>query len=414
MAFPAWALAQPEVAGRDCDPAVIDSVITNNPLCPGDHINLAVEAAGDILGYSWEGPGTGTFFTFTPQYTFSFQILGTYTVIVYGECGNDTATVAMTAQGSGAGQNDTLLLCDDSSPTDLEQALGTHAEGGFWVFGGQPHSGIYDPAMDHPGEYSYTVPFPVTCPGASQTATITVEEAIMGPDTSWSLCALDTAFNMVQALDTGCTAGGAWSRVVFLSLASHSGVYDPAMDSSGMFHYAIGACFVTVQVTEWPAEAWFPDADNDGLGDPLNPLLACTQPPGHVADSSDACVDLPGTVGSPCDDGNIFTVDDQLTDSCICAGELHTAITGPDAGSLATNVWPNPFTGGLLHLQTSWTGPAEIRLYDALGGLHLSYETVLRGDVVHLRPGTGLAPGMYVVRIAAQGRREALPLVVAD
>ncbi|MBK9058311.1 MAG: hypothetical protein IPL81_00010 [Flavobacteriales bacterium] len=117
-------------AERSCDPALIDTVITNSPLCPGDHINLSVVASGDILGYSWQGPGTGEYFTFTPEFSFSFQILGAYVVVVYGECGNDTATVMINAAGAGAGHDDTLHLCDDGPPRDLAVELGTHAVGG--------------------------------------------------------------------------------------------------------------------------------------------------------------------------------------------------------------------------------------------------------------------------------------------
>lgn len=412
LALPFLANSQPGPSAKSCDPAVIDSVITNSPLCAGDHINLAVVATGDILGYSWEGPGTGTFFTFEPQFSFSFQILGEYTIIVYGECGNDTATVTMTAQGAGAGVSDTIHLCDDSPPLDLSTCLGTHAPGGFWTLNGSPHGNVYDPAVDAPGDYMYTVPFPVSCPGAAQNATVTVQETRVGPNATWSLCATDGAFNMMWALEAYADTGGTWYRMQFLSLFPHSSLYNPAVDSSGIFRYELNGCFATVQVTEWPAFAWFADADSDGLGDPLTEVVACTQPPGFVADSTDACPALPGTVGEPCDDGDPLTFDDQITDSCTCAGDLHTGIASSEGSPLDLVVWPNPFGGGALHLHSPVTGPAELRLYNALGALMWTTSVQLQGDAVALTPGGNLAPGAYWLTLSAQSERGFVPLII--
>ncbi|MBS1942458.1 MAG: T9SS type A sorting domain-containing protein [Bacteroidetes bacterium] len=412
LALPCLANARPGPSARSCDPAVIDSVITNSPLCAGDHINLAVVATGDILGYSWEGPGTGTFFTFEPQYSFSFQILGEYTIIVYGQCGNDTATVTMTAQGAGAGVSDTVHLCDDSPPLDLSTCLGTHAPGGFWTINGSPHGNVYDPGADEPGDYMYTVPFPVTCPGAAQNATITVQETRVGPNATWTLCATDSAFNMMLALEANVDTGGTWYRMQFLSLFPHTATYTPAVDSSGIFRYELNGCSATVQVTEWPAFAWFADADSDGLGDPLAELMACTQPPGFVADSTDLCPALIGTVGSPCDDGNALTFDDQITDSCTCAGDLHTGISSPDESTQPVSAWPNPFAGGELHVQCGWAGEATVRLFDAVGQLVWSAQTVLQGEAITVQPAVSLAPGVYLLSISAEGLMGTVQLMV--
>jgi len=53
------------------------------------------------------------------------------------------------------------------------------------------------------------------------------------------------------------------------------------------------ACYGVVDacgVCDGPGElTWFLDADADGLGDPNSYVLACTQPNGYVADSSDLC-----------------------------------------------------------------------------------------------------------------------------
>ena len=401
-------------AERSCDPALIDTVITNSPLCPGDHINLSVVASGDILGYSWQGPGTGEYFTYTPEFSFSFQILGAYVVVVYGECGNDTATVMINAAGAGAGHDDTLHLCDDGPPRDLAVELGTHAVGGTWTFDELPHSGIYDPAVDVPGDYVYTSPFAATCPGTSQTATITVDVTHVGPDTATSTCALDSAFGLTSFLSPDVTPGGTWSRYVFLSIEPHSGIYDPAIDSSGVFQYAVQGCSVSVLVIEDPALPWFQDADGDGLGDPLVVAWSCTQPMGSVADSTDNCAAMPGKIGDACDDGRPETVEDVITDSCTCAGVTITAILSPQTQEPFFSIWPNPNAGDRLYLQLPGAGTAEVQLFDALGKLQRSVRvrSVPDHTPMGMDLGGGLAKGLYLVRVTMDGRSSTAPLVI--
>lgn len=401
-------------AVKSCDPAVIDTVISNSPLCPGDHINLSVVTSGDILGYSWQGPGTGEYFTFTPEYAFNLQVLGEYMVVVYGECGNDTAMVTINAAGAGAGQDGTLYLCDDGPPRELAMELGTHAEGGTWAFDGLPHSGIYDPALDDPGNYMYTAPFAATCPGTSQTATITVEEANVGPDVTTSTCALDSAFSLMQFLPAEVTPGGTWGRFVFISIEPHSGIYDPVIDSSGAFQYAVLGCATTILVTENPALPWFEDPDNDGLGDPLLVEWSCGQPVGYVADSTDNCSALPGTIGDACDDGLPGTADDVITDSCACAGVITTAVLSPEDRDPAFSIWPNPNNGDRLYVGIQGFGPVGLQIFDALGEQQRSFRLqVMPGHApLSIDLGNGLAKGFYLVRITGIGSASAARLVI--
>lgn len=401
-------------AGLSCDPAVIDTVITNSPLCPGDQINLSVVASGDIQGYSWQGPGTGEYFTYTPLFTFTTQVLGAYVVVVYGECGNDTATVMIDAAGAGAGRDDTLHLCDNGPSWGMAPALGTHAEGGTWTFGDLSHNGVFDPAIDMPGAYVYTAPFAATCPGTSPTATITVELITVGPDSSTSTCALDSAFGLLQFLAPGVTPGGTWERHVFLAMEPHCDMYNPAVDSSGMFQYSIEGCAARVIVTEDPAWPWFLDADNDGLGDPLMVEWGCVQPAGHVADSTDLCTSLTGTIGDACDDGLPWTIDDAITDACACAGVNTTAILSREGRRPDFSIWPNPNTDGQLNIRAEGNGQAEIRVFDSLGRMHgrAHVRSIGGQDPVRMTLGSDLPQGVYFVQLTLDGRSSTAPLMV--
>ncbi|MCI1751822.1 MAG: hypothetical protein LKM36_02840 [Flavobacteriales bacterium] len=383
----------------DCEPAHIDSVITNSPICSGDHVNLAVVAEGDIIGYSWEGPGTGEQFSFSPEFSFLFPVAGNYTVIVYGECGNDTATVTVATQGAGAGNGGILQLCDNGPVKNMEIVLGPHDPGGAWTYFGEPHSGVYDPAIDQPGPYTYTVPDTVTCPGANQSAAVAVQLTHVGPAQATSICEVDSPVDLSQSLTPGFTADGLWHRYVMLSMEPHSAEYDPVVDSSGVFFYVVAGCTTTVTVTEDIASPWFNDEDHDGLGDPLDRVMACSRPAGFVQDSTDACVAINGTVGTHCDDGNTATIDDVITEDCECLGVLWTTVQPVQAG-LTFAMWPNPFGSGQLNIAYGSAEPVEVQFVDLHGRMVLREERMpVPGEVLIIEPPAGLAKGAYLVRL---------------
>lgn len=403
-----------QAGNRDCDPAVIDSVASNSPVCPGDPIQLSVAAHGDIIGYSWSGPGTGEFFTLEPEWEFPSQVLGQYTVVVFGMCGGDTAFALINAQGAGAGHDSTIQVCSTTWAMDLAPYLGLHAEGGTWEHNGGPHSGIYDPVVDNPGEFVYTSPHPATCPGSAPQATITVEEIDLGPDTTLAICQEDDAIDLEDLLPPGTSDDGDWYRQVFIALEPHSGVYDPAVDSSGTFRYTLGACFTLVTVVEDPYLPWYEDEDQDGFGDPGEVEWSCTQPEGHVPDSSDTCTELPGRAGDPCNDGLEATVNDSITPDCTCAGMLPTTLPEAGSGAVDASMWPNPFAGGELFLRTTIRGELDITVLDAAGRQVFTrrFAAVVGGRPISFQPGLRLSPGPYWVLVTSGDRTSALPLVV--
>lgn len=397
--------------GGGCEPARIDSVITNAPVCAGEPVNLALLMSGDVFGYSWEGPGTGTFFSTEPFFSFPGQFLGQYTIVAFGLCGNDTAYAAVTAQGAGAGRDSSITLCSDAQPVQLGNLLGLHDEGGIWTCNGESHTGCYVPGTDIPGDYIYTAPNPATCSGTAQTATISVAELHMGQSASVEVCAGDSAFDLAQHLDPDLAPGGQWGQWVFISLVPHSGIYDPAVDSSATFRYSVEGCHVQVMVEEWPLLQWFADQDGDGYGDPDTSVWSCGPVPGHVRDSTDTCAHLPGRIGDPCDDGFVPTVNDRITDDCICAGVIPVQVAEAvpmDAGRL----WPNPIAGGTLNIASMWNGQAVLELVDAAGRVQWRHALRLQNGLGAVELPEGVAPGLYLVRLGNEQHQAVHRLLV--
>ena len=170
---------------------------------------------------------------------------GSYTIymVFAGPC-PDTASTTITIEAQpNAGTDATTTICSIGDPVDLFALLGNGADaGGTWSVG----NGTYDPAMDSPGTFTYTVSGGLTCADAQ--ASITVTETLTmnaGADSTITLCGNGTLVDLSTLLN-GADAGGDWSN--------GSGQYDPVNDDPGTVMYIVvgsGQCpsdtaFITV------------------------------------------------------------------------------------------------------------------------------------------------------------------------
>ncbi|MCB0769523.1 MAG: hypothetical protein KDC00_03865, partial [Flavobacteriales bacterium] len=79
---------------------------------------------------------------------------------------------------------------------------------------------------------------------------------------------------------------------------------------------------------------WYADQDGDGLLDLATDSSTCTQPLGYfqppvllpVEQYEDLCPYVPGTVGTPCDDGIFVTVNDTIGPACECVGVVTDSV----------------------------------------------------------------------------------------
>ncbi|MCX7547649.1 gliding motility-associated C-terminal domain-containing protein [Xanthomarina sp. F1114] len=141
-----------------------------------------------------------------------------------------------------AGTDGSLEICEDDINTfDLFNSLGgTPETGGSWSPALNSGTGVFDPTIDSPGTYTYTVSSPnPACNDASATVTVSL---IVPPDAgingNLEICEDDTnTYDLFDSLGGTPEAGGSWSP----ALNSGTGVFDPAIDSPGTYTYTISS-----------------------------------------------------------------------------------------------------------------------------------------------------------------------------
>ena len=232
----------------------------------------------------------------------------TYTVAATAPCPSAQAMVEVTlAVPPNAGTDGSLTACSASPAMDLFAALGgAPVAGGTWTDGNNAaHTGLFDPATDAAGVYTYTLVGAAPCPDASAIVTVVLAANVnAGTDASVSACSNGAMLDLFSILGGTPDAGGTWTDV---NSAAGTGLFDPATDAAGAFTYTVGgvapcpnaSAIVTVDVL------MFVDAGTDGS------VTEC---------SSAAVLDLFSFLGGTPDAAGTWTDP---------AGSVHAAIFDP-------------------------------------------------------------------------------------
>jgi hypothetical protein len=326
------------------------TVTVSLPVNAGNNGSVTVCATGtpvNLFSYlgsgannigTWSGPSTllgGYAGTYNPV-TMNPGVY-TYTVVAAAPCANATATVTVTETTTGSpGTNGAVVVCSSGGNINLFSSLGgAPSTTGTWsgpsgLIGG--YLGTFNPLINTPGTYTYTVPGTSPCPPLSATVAVSI---VSGPTAtinypSSPFCSNDSDSNPTI---TG-TAGGMFSASpVGLSINNATGAIQPTLSLAGTYTItytilASGGCPVfttttTVQVLE-----------------PLQIYVTGTNP--TCATSCDGSADALVTGGLPpysyTWSGSGST---SATASGLCEG-THTAIVTDAAGcvTLCTPVVP--------------------------------------------------------------------------
>ncbi|TYA84311.1 T9SS type B sorting domain-containing protein [Seonamhaeicola marinus] len=171
------------------------------------------------------------------------DIAGTYTyTVTNGVCGSNTAEVEVTIEAlPNAGGNGNLEICTNNGPVNLHDSLeGAPDLGGIWAPSLASGTGVFDPLVDIAGNYTYTVTNGVC---GSDTSEVNVTVNTMpnaGENGRLEICINSDSVNLFDSLVGAPDAGGVWEP----SLISGTGVFDPSIDSAGIYTYTVtnGVC----------------------------------------------------------------------------------------------------------------------------------------------------------------------------
>ena len=217
------------------------------------------------LGGTWTpilASGTGIF---NP----SIDLAGvyTYTHTGTGSCPPDSATVTVVVdQKVDAGQNGIYSICESDLPTAIdvnlyEKLLGTPSSMGIWTGPVATTNGNLGTlnvsslaASGSPYVFTYTVTSLNSCPSVSATVTVIINPILeAGNNGIVTFCKSDSPSNLFTYLGGTPDSGGTWSP----SLASGSGIFNPLLDSAGIYTYTLpgtacpsDAATVTVTLVE--------------------------------------------------------------------------------------------------------------------------------------------------------------------
>jgi mucin-2 len=324
---------------------------------------------------------------------------GSYTYTVNGTpaCGNDSATVTVdVTQGPDAGQNGTLTLCVDSTSQDLFNSLGgTPMVGGTWSPALASGTGVFDPAVDAAGAYTYTFIGNAPCANDSATVTVTVNPVPnAGTDGTAFFCSNHAPADLIASLGGTPQPGGSWSP----ALASGTGVFNPAVDPAGTYTYTVGGGFcststasVTVSVTQAP--------NAGGLGATLQ-ITACT-----TVTSVDLFTALSGTqdAGGIWTNDNNDTVGNIIDPSALGQGTYHftytvTGGTSPcisDSATVTVTVVPIANAGTFVAAQPVCSSAVTFDLMTLLNGAQTGgvWTDAANASVTNPIDITGFGPG---------------------
>lgn len=301
----------------------------------------------------------------------------TYTVTGTAPCLDAAATVqVIETDVPDAGFDGAIALCGNAPPTDLFLQLGGNPDpGGFWNGPSTIVGGIWDPATDLPGTYTYALSAMWPCPGASAHVEVTVEvPPNAGSDAIDSICSGAAPFNLLDLLQGQPQAGGQWTYGGTVVPST----FDPAMSLPGDYLYTVvGVLCASSMSTVSIGIHQAPDAGTNNVvalcsnGPVVNlgGLLAGSPEPGGTW-SGPGGASVPGTLDPAIDQEGVYTYTvDGPADCPSASADLTVSIsTAANAGEdaaldlcssqgtvLLTNALDGtPDPGG------TWSGPVPV------------------------------------------------------
>ncbi|SFF06608.1 T9SS type B sorting domain-containing protein [Flavobacterium xueshanense] len=150
------------------------------------NVTVCSNATQDLFDVINGNPDTGGSWTVPPSgnplngnlFDPTINSPGEYNYSFTKDCNSAITTISLKVnvtiqQSKNAGSNNSITICTDSSSFDLFSLLGTADVGGTWSPALTSGTGIFDPAVDLSGLYTYSFPAVGSCATASATINVT-------------------------------------------------------------------------------------------------------------------------------------------------------------------------------------------------------------------------------------------------
>lgn len=258
-----------------------------------------------------------------------------------------------------AGLDGRIELCTNSISIDLFNSLGgTPDVGGVWSPSLASGTGVFDPSIDNPGIYTYTVMNNVCGSETSQVEVIVNQLPDAGEDGRLEICESSNTINLYESLGGTPDIGGTWSP----SLTSGTGIFDPSIDAAGIYTYTVtnGACGSdTSQV-----EVVVGQVPNAGLN--TNVEICVNSIPINLFDSLGGTPDS-GGVWSPSLASGTGVFNPSIDNPGIYTYTVSNGICGSNTSEVNVHVYQIPDAGLNASLEIC-ENTAPFNLFDILGG----------------------------------------------
>jgi gliding motility-associated-like protein len=326
-------------------------------------LNGTEDAGGIWQDTDGTGALTGNIFDGTVVSAGTYQF--TYLVTASAPCVDDSTLITVTIEEPlNAGTDNVLDVCSNNGTTDLFTLIGSANAGGTWSPTLTSGTGVFDPLVDPDGTYTYTLTN--ACGTYTSEVIVTVTLAPnAGADASAAICMIDGPTDLFPSLGAGAQSGGIWSP----ALTSGTGVFDPALDTAGVYTYTVAAVApcspdstadITVSVNDSPtiivndANPEFCMADSPTVAD----LADSIRPTGTVKWYEDAALTIPlldtdtlvdgedyyatQTTSSGCESSTAVqinvTINDTATPTLLDSSAEYCINDGPTISDLSLNI----------------------------------------------------------------------------
>lgn len=203
-----------------------------------------------IMGGSWSPVTSGGTGIFDPD----ADPAGVYTYTATDGVGTYSVEITITIVDPPVSTHAATTLCSNAGPVDLATFINNASGTGTWLPGLSSGTGVFNPAADPPGIYSYVVSGPCGTI-VSEVYVSVIDTPDPGTDSIISVCAGNNSVNLFDVLGGNPDPGGFWTP----SLHSGGSEFNPQRDLEGTYTYTVGndecgytASAVTVSIDRAP------------------------------------------------------------------------------------------------------------------------------------------------------------------